>query len=380
MNSLARITLIAGLTLVVGALAPVAGAAPKLTGGVTLKPITPGNLWKTGVLYGATMYAQIGNQTIAKVNPISVPGAVVSGLPTITTYACDATSTTVAPALRAKATKTQPATCTLMASKKAIENTTIELNVPAPSTGKYLSVMETATLLRKGARSTGVTWVETPIYPANPITAGPAVSTAPTFAGGPTTYLPLPWVLARTTTLLAYSSQAWICPNKIANNSAEALSTIGCNRTYKNINTTTTSTTFTLGGRVHHELTQGQYLYYVSFVTVEPDGPLAPQTYEVRGKAILIKPLPAPHPAYSTANTVITATFNPIDGVTYKMSANRVGSHRQFAAPCLGDLTQIVCTLDVLPGQWRMYVTPIGKQAVGTAATTILTVAAAPAP
>jgi hypothetical protein len=47
-----------------------------------------------------------------------------------------------------------------------------------------------------------------------------------------------------------------------------------------------------------------------------------------------------------------------------------------FAAKCLGDTAQVVCTVNVLAGQWKVNVTPTGKQAVGTPATTTLVVAA----
>jgi hypothetical protein len=64
-------------------------------------------------------------------------------------------------------------------------------------------------------------------------------------------------------------------------------------------------------------------------------------------------------------------------GVEYRISAIRQSTGRQFAAKCLGDATQVVCTVNVLAGQWKVSVTPTGKQAVGTSATTTLTVGSA---
>lgn len=377
MNFSGRALVIASLAALVGSLAPTAGATPQLTGGVTLQPLAAGNLWRTGVLFGATMYAQPGSPTTATVNLINVPGQKVVSRPTITTYTCETTSKTIAPQVRAEATGAVPATCTQIGTRVVSQGNTIKLAIPSTSAGLYLAVQETARLAKGSTQTTGITWVETAIYPQNPTAAGPPVSTSPIYAGGPTSYLPQPWRLAAGMTQMAYTSEAWICPDKVANGSTEPLSTIGCNRAFRNINTNIAPASFTLGGRVHRELTQFQYLYYVAYVTVDPDGPLNPQTYQVRSRGRLIKPLPAPSPAYSTAETTITATFNPIDGVTYKMSANRTGTGRQFAAPCLGDATRVVCTLDVLPGQWRVHVTPIGKQAVGTSATTVLVVASA---
>ena len=63
-------------------------------------------------------------------------------------------------------------------------------------------------------------------------------------------------------------------------------------------------------------------------------------------------------------------------GVEYRISAIRQSTGRQFAAKCLGDSAQVVCTVNVLSGQWNVSVTPTGKQAVGTSAKTTLVVAA----
>jgi hypothetical protein len=63
-------------------------------------------------------------------------------------------------------------------------------------------------------------------------------------------------------------------------------------------------------------------------------------------------------------------------GVEYRISAIRESTGRVFAAKCLGDSAQVVCSVNVLAGQWKVNVTPTGKQAVGTPATTTLVVAA----
>ena len=360
------------------AIAPAAGAqqTSKLTGGVTLKPLAIGSLWKTGVLYGATMYAQVGQATTAKVEDIHVPGQQVLGQPTLTTYACDMTSKTLSPAVRADNTN-GTATCVQIGTRSVREGQTVKLAVPLAQIGKYLAIQETAPLQKGNATVTGITWVETAIYPMNPVAAGAPTATSAIYAGAPISYLPLPWTIAPASTQLAFASEAWICPDKAANTTTAPLSTLGCNRAFRNINTTTTTTSFTLGGRVHKEETEYQYLYLVGFSTVDPDGSLAPQTYQIRSKATVIKPLPAPDPVYAVNGTTITATLAPMAGVEYRISAIRQSTGRQFAAKCLGDATQVVCTLNVLPGQWNVSVTPTGKQAVGTSAKTTLVVGAA---
>ena len=358
-------------------LAPLAAAQQQTTlqGGVTLQPLANGNLWKTGVLYGATMYAQAGKATTVKVNDIHVPGQQVVGQPTLEIYACELTSKTIAPAVRADNTN-GTATCVQIGTRNVRQGQTVKINVPLVHNGKYLAIQETAPLAKNGATVTGITWVETAIYPLNPVAAGAPTATTPIYAGAPISYLPLPWTIAPTTTQLTFTSEAWICPDKAPNTNTAPLSSLGCNRALRNINTTTAATTFTLGGRVHKEETEFQYLYLVGFSTVEPDGNLPPQTYQIRSKATVIKPLPAPTPVYTTSDTTITATLAPMAGVEYRISAIRQSTGRVFAAKCLGDTAQVVCTVNVLAGQWKVNVTPTGKQAVGTPASTTLVVGA----
>ena len=373
-----RLPLFITALALLAALTPVAGAqqTSKLTGGVTLKPLANGNLWKTGVLYGATMYAQVGKVTTVKIEDIHIPGQDVLSQPTLTTYACDMTSKTISPAVRADNTN-GTATCVQIGTRNVREGQTVKLAVPLAQVGKYLAIQETAPLQKGNATVTGITWVETAIYPMNPISAGAPTATSAIYAGAPVPYLPLPWTIAPATTQLAFASEAWICPDKVANSNMAPLSTLGCNRAFRNLNTTTTATSFTLSGRVHKEETEYQYLYFIGFSTVDPDGNLAPQTYQVRSKATVIKPLPAPAPVYTTSGTTITAKLTPMAGVEYRISAIRQSTGRQFAAKCLGDTTQVVCTVNVLAGQWKVNVTPTGKQAVGTSATTTLTVGGA---
>ena len=118
------------------------------------------------------------------------------------------------------------------------------------------------------------------------------------YAGAPVSYLPLPWVPSPAMQQIAYASEAWICPDKTANTSTQPLSALGCNRAFRNVNVNLTgdqpTASFTLGGRVHRELTEYQYLYLVGFATYDPDGPLKTQTYQIRGKGRMIRPLPAP--------------------------------------------------------------------------------------
>lgn len=373
-----RLPIVITVLALLAALAPIAGAqsTSKLSGGVTLQPLANGNLWKTGVLYGATMYAQGGKPTVVKVEDIHIPGQNVLGQPTLTTFACETTSKTIAPAVRAD-NSSGTATCVQIGTRNVREGQLVKLAVPLAQVGKYLAIQETAPLQKGNATVTGITWVETAIYPINPVSAGAPTATSAIYAGAPVSYLPLPWTVAPATTQLAFASEAWICPDKTGNTNAAPLSTLGCNRAFRNINTTTAATSFTLGGRVHKEETEYQYLYLVGFSTVDPDGNLPPQTYQIRSKATVIKPLPAPDPVFAVNGTTITATLAPMAGVTYRISAVRQSTGRVFAAQCLGDATQVVCTVNVLPGQWSVSVTPTGKQAVGTSAKTTIVAGAA---
>ena len=261
-----RLPLFITALALLAALTPVAGAqqTSKLTGGVTLKPLANGNLWKTGVLYGATMYAQVGKVTTVKIEDIHIPGQDVLSQPTLTTYACDMTSKTISPAVRADNTN-GTATCVQIGTRNVREGQTVKLAVPLAQVGKYLAIQETAPLQKGNATVTGITWVETAIYPMNPISAGAPTATSAIYAGAPVPYLPLPWTIAPATTQLAFASEAWICPDKVANSNMAPLSTLGCNRAFRNLNTTTTATSFTLSGRVHKEETEYQYLYFIGF-------------------------------------------------------------------------------------------------------------------
>ena len=377
-----RILALTALVVAALVVVPAAGAqsSSKLQGGLELQPLAVGNVWKTGVLYGATMYAQVGRPTTVKVLDIAIPGQTVLGPPTLAIYACQTTSTTVAPAVRAD-DQLGTATCTLIGNRNVREGQLVKIAVPLSALGQYLSIQETAPLQKGNATVSGTTWVETAIYPTNPTAAGAPIAEPGVYAGAPITYLPLPWVPGPGMQQIAYASEAWICPDKSANTSTQPLSALGCNRAFRNVNVNTAgqqpTTAFTLGGRVHRELTEYQYLYLVGFATYDPDGPLKTQTYQVRGKAQVILPLPAPVATYAVNGTTITATFAPMAGVTYKISASRPSTGRVVTGTCLADATQVVCTATATgAGPWKVSVTPTGKQAVGTPATSTVNVGA----
>lgn len=376
-----RLLLAAALPLLALAPAAAAQSTTKLQGGMQLQPLAAGNLWTTGVLYGATMYAQVGSTTTVKVLDIAIPGQTVVGQPTLAIYGCQTTSKTVAPAVRADNTL-GTATCTQIGTRNVREGQLVKLAVPLSLVGQYLSIQESAPLQKGNATVTGTTWVETAIYPRNPTAAGaPLADGSSVYAGSPLQYLPLPWVPGPAMQQIAYASEAWICPDKSANTNTAPLSTLGCNRAYRNVNLNLVgqqpTATFTLGGRVHKELTEYQYLYLVGFATYDPDGPLKTQTYQVRGKAQVILPLPAPTPTYAVNGASIAATFAPLAGVTYKISASRPSTGRIVTGTCLGDATQVACTVTTTgTGAWKVSVTPTGKQAVGTPATQTVNVGA----
>jgi hypothetical protein len=360
-------------------LAPAAQAGQALQGGVQLQPLAAGNLWKTGVLYGATMYAQVGATTTLKVLDIRVPGQNVVGQPTLAIYGCQTTSKTVAPAVRAD-DQLGTATCTQIGTRNVREGQMVKIAVPLSLVGQYLSIQESAPLQKGNTTVMGTTWVETAIYPRNPTAAGAPVAVPGVYAGAPVSYLPLPWVPSPAMQQIAYASEAWICPDKTPNTNAAPLSTLGCNRAFRNVNVNLAgqqpTASFTLGGRVHRELTEYQYLYIVGFATYDPDGPLKTQTYQVRGTGQVILPLPAPTPTIAVNGQTITATLAPMAGVTYKLSASRPSTGRVVTGTCLSDATQVTCTATATGGgQWKVSVTPTGKQAVGTPATQTVTVA-----
>ena len=188
-------------------------------------------------------------------------GQTVTGQPTLDIYGCQTTSKTVAPAVRAD-NQLGTATCTQIDSRTVREGQMVKIAVPLAFVGQYLSIQESAPLLKNGATVMGTTWVETAIYPRNPTAAGAPVAAPGLYAGAPVSYLPLPWVPSPAMQQIAYASEAWICPDKTANTSTQPLSALGCNRAFRNVNVNLTgdqpTTSFTLGGRVHRELTEYQ--------------------------------------------------------------------------------------------------------------------------
>ncbi|MGI9186678.1 MAG: hypothetical protein ACR2J9_04020, partial [Gaiellales bacterium] len=220
-----RLPIVITALALLAALSPIAGAqsTAKLTGGVTLQPLASGNLWKTGVLYGATMYAQGGKATTVKVEDIHIPGQNVIGQPMLTTFACETTSKSISPAVRADNTN-GTATCVQIGTRNVREGQLVKLAVPLGQVGKYLAIQESAPLQKGNATVTGMKWVETAIYPINPVSAGAPTATSAIYAGAPVSYLPLPWTVAPATTQLAFASEAWICPDKTANTNAAPLS------------------------------------------------------------------------------------------------------------------------------------------------------------
>ena len=136
-----RLPIILTALALLAALAPLAGAQQqaKLQGGMTLKPLAVGSLWKTGVLYGATMYAQAGRATTVKIEDIHVPGQTVIGQPTLTIFACELTSKTVAPSVRADNTN-GTATCVQIGTRNVRQGQTVKLAVPLAQNGKFLAM------------------------------------------------------------------------------------------------------------------------------------------------------------------------------------------------------------------------------------------------
>jgi hypothetical protein len=118
------------------------------------------------------------------------------------------------------------------------------------------------------------------------------------------------------------------------------------------------------------------HVYYVSFTTVDPVGPLGELTYEIRSRGQLIKPIPTPKPTSAIHGLTISAGFTALDGVDYPIGAHRAGSNRQFGQRC-GEIGDVVnCQVTVLTGTWNVSIVPLGLKATGTPAKTQLTVAA----
>ena len=188
---------------------------------------------------------------------------------------------------------------------------------------------------------------------------------------------PLPWKTPAYATHMAYQSEAWVCPTKKPNTNPAPLSKQGCNRVYRDVANGTGLTTFTLSGRIRKELTEWQYIYFVGYDIVDPDGVLAPQTYMNRSKGTRIKPIPAPKPSIVVEDRTITAQLAPTKGARYQMSLFLNGRYGAVVN-CTG-ITTVTCKATVgYSGKWKVHITPLGKDAVGTGAVRTVTVSGLP--
>jgi len=373
MNRRLRFTLLALAAALV--VAPAAGASSFVA--PVLLPVENGNLWKSGTLYQGTMQAQSGGATMVQLSPVTLTtGSVQLGQAQIATYACQAEDKKVSPATRALVKPFKPATCTLIGSKPTAMSTKVQVAVPQTALGSYLSVLVTVNFLKKGVESMVSKWTEVPVYPTNPVSAGAPLATSKVYAGAPTSYRTRGWTVPTQTSPVGDATQAWVCPDKRPNTNADPLSAQGCNRVFNAPDATAGDQEFTLSGRIRKEHAEDQYLYYVDFTTIDPVGPLGELTYEIRSRGQLIKPIPAPKPAYAVDGLTISATFTGLEGVDYQISAHRTDTNRQFAQRC-GEIGNVVnCQVAVLAGAWNVSVVPLGLKATGTPAKTQLTVAA----
>lgn len=356
------------------ALVAVPAAGASTFAAPVLLPVENGNLWKSGTLYQGTMQAQAGGATMVQLSPVTLTtGSVQLGQAQIATYACQAEDTKVAPATRAIEKPFKPATCTLIGAKATAMSTKVQVAVPATALGSYLSVQVTVNFLKKGVESSVAKWTEVPVYPANPVSAGAPLATSKVYAGAPTSYTTRAWTVPDQTNPVGDATQAWVCPDKQPNTNPDALSTQGCNRVFNAPDAAAGDQEFTLSGRIRKEHAEDQYLYYVSFTTIDPVGPLGELTYEIRSRGQLIKPIPAPKPTYAVDGLTITAGFTALEGVSYQISAHRAGSNRQFAQRCAAIGVAVNCQVTVLAGTWNVSIVPIGLKATGTPAKTQVT-------
>lgn len=367
-------TALVASALGLAALAPVAGAssfAPP-----ALQPMPNGNLWKSGTLYQDTMYAQAGSASMAQLAPVQLThGSVQLGLATLSTYQCDALNAKVSPAVRAKATPFKPATCTLIGTTTTPVNRKVQIVVPTTALGSYLSVLQQMTFLQSSTEKTISKWTEVPVFPANPVSNGAPTSVGAIYAGAPTTYRLRDWTTPAQTSPAGQASQAWLCPDTRPNTDPDPLSEQGCNRVFNDPDAAPGDEDFTLSGRVRKETSQGQFLYYVGFTTIDPVGPLGELTYQIRSKGQRVRQIPAPRATYSVDGNVITATFTGMDGVNYSFSATRVGASRQFASRCGAIGVAVQCQVQVEAGQWNTNIVPLGKLATGVIAKRVITTA-----
>lgn len=372
MNRRLRFTLLALAAALV--VAPAAGAST--FGAPVLLPVENGNLWKSGTLYQGTMQAQSGGATMVQLSPVTLTtGSVQLGQAQIATYACQAEDKKVSPATRALVKPFKPATCTLIGSKATAMSTKVQVAVPQTALGSYLSVLVTVNFLKKGVESTVSKWTEVPVYPTNPVSAGAPLATSKVYAGAPTSYATRAWTVPDQTNPVGDATQAWVCPDKQPNTNPDPLSTLGCNRVFNAPDAAAGEQEFTLSGRIRKEHAEDQYLYYVSFTTIDPVGPLGELTYEIRSRGQLIKPIPAPKAVYvPVEDLTISAGFTGLEGVDYQISAVRAGSNRQFAQRCAAIGVVVNCQVTVLPGTWNVSIVPIGLKATGTPAKTQVTV------
>lgn len=372
-----RFRLLAAALLAALAAAPAAGAATNSFVAPELLPVANGGLWKAGTLYQGTMQAQAGGATMAYLSPITLAsGSVQLGKARIATYVCEAEDKKVAPATRALVKPFKPATCTLVGTKPTAVSTKVQIAVPRDALGSYLSVQETVVFLTKGVETAVAKWTEVPVYPANPVSAGAPTLTSKAYAGAPVAYTTRGWTVPQFANAVGDATQAWVCPTKAPNTNPDPLSGQGCNRVFNAPDASPGEQDFTLSGRIRKEHAEDQYLYLVSFTTIDPIGPLTDVTYQIRSRGQLIRPIPAPKAQYAVDGQTISATFTGLEGVAYEISATRPGTGRQFASRCGAIGIAVNCQVDVIAGTWNVNLIPIGLKATGTLAKTQLTVAA----
>jgi len=352
--------------------APIASATtvqpPKLS------PLDPGALWSKGELYQATMYAKAGATAYITSGAISVSSGQAIETIAIDSYACPTKSKTLMPSKRTGAAKCSPITAQVIPNGGKVT-----VGVPASLVGEYLSVEQVVTT-RTGTNLTPIAkWVEAPIYPSNPIAAGPANVLSGVFAGAAVTFAQRPWSTPQYTTPKSHTSQAWLCPDYRPNTNDSPLSTLGCTMVFSATDDQRVGETFILNGKVKGNPSVDHELYFVSFYTVNSRGALPTITYEVRSKASRVRTVPKPKPRYTVDGMTISAGFKPAAVVPYRMVITKIGGKKQYVEICDVVGNAVNCSQDVEPGAWRVNIYAFGKNAVGLKATKKIVIQA-PAP
>lgn len=354
-----RLSLIPFALLALLAFAATAGATTIYP--PTFNALDRGNLFNKGQLQDRTVYAEVGQNSIATVGDIILSrGTTLVNTVTMNGYECTTANKRVRPSLR-------PTDCRKLGTKTAQIHQEVAFFAPAGSAGKFMSVEQVTVTVGGGKVVTTYAWAETPIFPGNAISAGQAqIVGGKAYGGAPVTSQQRNWRLADGTTARSYRTEAWVCPNNRPSRDDSDLSDLGCTRVSNKTAAANDPQTFTLSGRVANKPSIGKRLYFQSFFTANGPSNVGQLTYELRSAGYTIYTIPAPRAVqWSTNGTTVEAAFVPLDGITYEITGKRTTSNRIISRMCALDVNLMECSLPLEAGTWTVTLIPKGKLATG---------------